>query len=385
MKFLLIGTNPEHTGAATHFIALAQSLLEAGHHVSAVLYPDGLIARQLADSGVTIYPAKFRNVLDVRGYVACVRAIRDHHPDWLIGNFGKEYWPILLLGKLFKVPVALFRHRTPAMSWLSALMIPRLAECFMAVSVHARQAYLDQGIAGHRVKVLHNSVNTLQFRPDASLGQRMRYELGIPADAIVVGYCGRIHGGKGIFPLLAALSLAMAEEPRLHAVWLGDGPEAEDLAAAIAREPYAHRHRQVRWVATPQTYYPVFSMLAFPSLSTETFGRVAIEAQACAVPVLASDVGGSRETLIDGATGLLLPPGDVDTWHRAILKVCDDSYRQQLGEAARHFVVSNFSNPAIAARLVEVLAQSLGSKGRGPAVTSEVTQNTAKPDQLPPL
>ena len=358
MKFLLIGTNPEHTGAATHFIALAQSLAEAGHQVSAVLYPDGLIATQLAGSAIRIYPSRFRNILDPRGYATSVKAIRDLRPDWLIGNFGKEYTPILLLGRCFRIPVALFRHRTPAMRKISAALIPRLAHCFVAVSAHARQAYLDQGIAPQRVKVIYNSVNTLQFRPDASQGQRMRYELGIPGEAIVVGYCGRIHGSKGIFSLLAALDLAMAEEPRLHALWLGDGPEADELAAAIARSPFADRHRQVRWVATPQIYYPAFSMLAFPSLATETFGRVSIEAQACALPVLASDVGGSRETLIDGATGLLLPAGDVETWKQAILKVCDDSYRQQLGEAARRFVVDNFSNPAIAGRFIEMLTES---------------------------
>lgn len=375
MRFLLIGTNPEQTGAATHFIALAQSLADAGHQVSAVLYPEGLIARQLEGSGVEIIPSKFRNILDPRGYASCIRAIRRHRPDWLVGNFGKEYWPILLLGRLFRIPVALFRHRTPAMRPLSAALLPRLAHCFIAVSAHARQAYLDQGIAGERVKVLYNSVNTLHFRPDASQGQRMRYELGIPGDAIVVGYCGRLHGGKGIFPLLAALELAMAEEPRLHAVWLGDGPEADELAAGIARSPFASRHRQVRWVAAPQAYYPAFSMLAFPSLATETFGRVAIEAQACAVPVLASDAGGSRETLIDGATGLLLPPGDIDAWSRAILKVCDDSYRQRLGEAARRFVVANFSNPAIAARFTELLEASLhrgrAGTGHGAAVDTD--------------
>ena len=61
MKFLFVGTNPENTGAATHFVALAQAMVEAGHEVSAVVFPGGLIANSLAESGARLYPAKFRN------------------------------------------------------------------------------------------------------------------------------------------------------------------------------------------------------------------------------------------------------------------------------------------------------------------------------------
>ena len=85
MKFLFVGTNPENTGAATHFVALAQAMVEAGHRVSAVVYPNGLIANALAKSGVTLYPSKFRNVFDLRGYRATLKAARELQPDWLVG------------------------------------------------------------------------------------------------------------------------------------------------------------------------------------------------------------------------------------------------------------------------------------------------------------
>ena len=73
MKFLFVGTNPEHTGAATHFVALAQAMAEAGHEVSAVVYPDGLISQGLAPSTVRLYHAKFRNAFDLRGYRAVIQ------------------------------------------------------------------------------------------------------------------------------------------------------------------------------------------------------------------------------------------------------------------------------------------------------------------------
>ena len=88
-----------------------------------------------------------------------------------------------------------------------------------------------------------------------------------------------------------------------------------------------------RWASFRQldhdvhSYYGVMSMLAFPSIAPETFGRVSVEAQAAGVPVLASNIGGIPETLDPGVTGLLLPPGDVGAWRDAILQMCDPSRR----------------------------------------------------------
>jgi hypothetical protein len=130
MKFLFVGTNPEHTGAATHFVALAQAMAQAGHEVSAVVYPDGLISHGLAQSNVQIHHARFRNIFDLRGYRAVFAVAKKQKPDWLIGNFGKEYWPLILCGRLLGVKVALFRHRTPAMSRVSGYFLPRLADRF---------------------------------------------------------------------------------------------------------------------------------------------------------------------------------------------------------------------------------------------------------------
>jgi glycosyltransferase involved in cell wall biosynthesis len=355
MKLLFVGTNPENTGAASHFVALAQAMAEAGHEVGAVAYPDGLIWQGLLQSRVRLYQAKFRNVLDLRGYVTVVKAARQLKPDWLVGNFGKEYWPLILIGRLLRVPVALFRHRTPAMRRLSAYLVPRLAQRFLAVSRHARQAYLEYGIPGDRVGMLYNPVNMQLCRHDPRQRDEVLRSLGLDENAIVLGYTGRIQAGKGIFPLFDAATAAMAVEPQLHCVWVGDGPEANALRERVAAHPTAARHHFPGWINDVHPYYSAFSMLAFPSVATETFGRVSVEAQAAGVPVLGSDIGGISETLEAGVTGLLLPPGDVASWCEAILKLCDPSLRASMGMAARAFVQEHFSTQVIAEEFLRIL------------------------------
>ncbi len=358
MKLLFVGTNPENTGAASHFVALAQAMAAAGHQIGAAVFPEGPIWQGLARSDVHRYKAKFCNVFDLRGYVAVIKAVRQLKPDWLVGNFGKEYWPLILIGRLLHVPVALFRHRTPPMKRLSAYLIPRLAQRFLTVSEHARQAYLDRGVPGPLVRVLYNPVNMELCRPDPCRRSEILRSLGLDEEAIVLGYSGRMHNGKGIFPLFEAVSAAMVDQPRLHCLWLGDGPDARGLRERAAADPTANRHHFLGWVPDVHSYYSALSMLAFPSTAMETFGRVSVEAQAAGVPVLGSDIGGIPETLEAGVTGLLLPPGEVVAWRDAILRLCDPSLLASMGAAARDYVQQHFSMQVIADQFLQILAGS---------------------------
>ncbi|MFC4761810.1 glycosyltransferase family 4 protein [Dyella koreensis] len=355
MKFLFVGTNPENTGGATHFVALAQALIESGHEVHVVTCAGGLIAQSLAQSSASLHYAAFRNAFDARGCRDVLAVAKQVRPHWLVGNFGKEYWPLVIIGRWLRVPVALFRHRTPPMKRLSAYGIPRLATRFFAVSEYARQAYLDRGIPDALVHVLYNPVNLSKCLPDPARCCAIRHALGISDDAIVLGYAGRMHGGKGIFTLIEAATAAMAEEPRLHCLWLGDGPEAAALRARAAAGPKADRHHFLGWIHDVGSYYSAMSVLAFPSIASETFGRVSIEAQAAGVPVIASQVGGVPETLHAGVTGLLLPPGDVESWRNAITMMCNEDFRRPMAEAARPYVQERFSTKVIAEAFVRKL------------------------------
>lgn len=356
MNFLFVGTNPENTGAAMHFVALAQAMAEAGHDVGVLTCPRGPIAQGLARTNVRVRPATFRNAFDPR-YAAVFAAVRASEPDWLVGNFGQEYWPLLLIGRLLGIPVALFRHRTPPMKRLSSYFVPKLAQRFFAMSNYARQAYLDRGIPASRVQAMYNPVDLAAGQPDAWQRHRTLDLLGLDEQAIVLGYFGHMHRDKGIFTLLDAANAAMAREPRLHCLWVGDGPDDAKLRADAASHPAAERRHFISWVHDTHPFYSALSMLAFPSIAPETFGRVSIEAQAHGVPVLASDRGGAPETLDPGISGVLLPPGDVAAWEEAIVAMCNPSIRLPMGMAARELVEQHFSSLVIAAAFLQSLTQ----------------------------
>ena len=355
MRFLFAGTSRENGGAEAHFITLTQALANGGHTVEAVVHPDAPMARALKDTAVRLHAGRFRNIFDLRGYRATIAAARRVKPDWLVGDFGKEYWPLILIGRLLGIPVALFRHRLKPMNGLSARLVARCAQRFFAVSQYARRDYIERGMPAARVQVLYNPVDMEQCRPDPAQRAALLQRLGLDESAIVLGCFGRLHAGKGIYTLLDAANAAMVREPRLHCLWLGDGTDTQRLRDSIAASPFPSRHHQFGWVADTAPYYNALSMLAFPSIATEAFGRTPVEAQACNVPVLCSDAFGIPETLQPGVTGLLLPPGDTEAWRDGILSLCNDTKRRPMAAATRDFALRHFSTLVIAAEFVRQL------------------------------
>lgn len=347
MKLLFVGTNPENTGAATHFVALAKAMVQAGHQVECIAARRGLIGAALESAGIPTFYSSLRNILDLRGYFSVLRRISRFSPDWLVGNFGKEYWPLIACSRLTNTPVALFRHRNPRMSRLSEYGVPRLAQRFLAVSRFARCAYLRRGVPANHVWTSYNPVDTAVYQPDKTRRARVRSGLGIDNDAIVLGYVGRMHAGKGVLELMRAANEAMTLQPRLHVLWIGSGPEEPVLQQMAAASGMSARHHFTGWIEDTSRYCSALSILAFPSVAPETFGRVSIEAQACGVPVLGSNIGGIPETMLDGVTGYLIEPGNIPAWRDHILLLCDESRCKEMGLAARSHVDEHFSNPAI--------------------------------------
>jgi glycosyltransferase involved in cell wall biosynthesis len=355
MKLLFVGTNPENTGAATHFVALARAMVEAGHQVECVVSRKGLIGEGVEAANISTFYSTFRNVYDLRGYASVLQRIGKFSPDWLVGNFGKEYWPLIACGRLTHRPVALFRHRNPRMSKVSEYGIPRLAQRFIAVSEYARNTYLAWGVPPELVSISYNPIDTTTFQPDPQRRAQVRREFGIDDDAIVMGFTGRMHGGKGVAQLMQAVNAAMLVQPKLQALWVGNGPEEHVLHQMADQGGMSTRHHFTGWVADTSRYHNAFSFLAFPSVEPETFGRVAIEAEACGVPVLGSDIGGVPETMLDGVTGYLLEPGNIPAWREGILAMCNEAQCKSMGAAARTYAAEHFSNAAVARDFEQLL------------------------------
>jgi glycosyltransferase involved in cell wall biosynthesis len=359
MRLLFVGTHNGGGGTESHFVTLAKAMLAAGHQVAAVVRPNTPIQSALLTSGVQLFDGVFRNAFDPRGTLSVWRACGEFHPDWIIGSFSKEYWPLAIIARLRCVKLALFKHMDYPLKPATHYFIPRMAKRFIVISNFMRDNFIVRGIDPKRVQILYNPLDLEYFKPDPQLRQSSRERFGYEDDDIVVGFIGAMHPDKGMLPLCDAINQAMAVTPKLKAIWVGDGQAVADLNAKIQKGGYSNRHIWHTWSKDVRPYYAAMDMLAVPTIGRETFGRVSIEAQALGIPVLCSDNGGLPETFLPDVTGKLIHTGDVAAWREAILELAgDDQMRKGLGGNGRNWVENKFSSAAIAKQFSQLLETS---------------------------
>ncbi len=178
-----------------------------------------------------------------------------------------------------------------------------------------------------RVIELPFGVDTTAFMAGPS--EKLRF--GIPDNAPTVGFVGgldRAHAFKGLEVLITILSRLGTDA---HLLVIGDGDrkkQFEDQARMLGVDRRVHFAGRIPSEILPSAYRSM-DVFAFPSTNTaEAFGLAALEAEACGVPVVASDLPGVRTVVRDGRTGWLVPPGNADALGAALLTLLADPVRR---------------------------------------------------------
>jgi starch synthase len=256
------------------------------------------------------------------------------------------------------------------------------ADAVIAVSAGMRRDVLAAypSVEQDRVHVVHNGIDTSQYRPDPGTDVLERF--GVDRDRPSVTYVGRITRQKGL-PLL--LRAAASLPPEVQLVLLAGAPDTPEIAAEVeglAAQLRASRGAVV-WVQEMLPKHEVIQVLTHSTVFVcpsvyEPMGIVNLEAMACETAVVATATGGIPEVVVDGETGVLVPieqatdgtgtPLDPDRFvadlARAINELLADPDRATaMGRAGRQRAVDRFSWDVVAQRTLEVYRSVLESRG----------------------
>jgi glycosyltransferase involved in cell wall biosynthesis len=172
-------------------------------------------------------------------------------------------------------------------------------------------------------------------RPEA------RRLLRIPPEGQVVGIVGRLVRVKDHDTLFAAARAILKTRSDVRFVVAGDGPLRVSLEGS-AKRALGNRVQFLGWVQNLVALYRALDVIALTSRNEGTPAAL-IEAAACSVPAVATDVGGVSEVVLDGRTGFLVPPGESDMVAQRLLMLLSNSeLRQEFGSAARDHVLERF-------------------------------------------
>jgi glycosyltransferase involved in cell wall biosynthesis len=348
------------------------AMAAAGYEVAAIVHPDDVISRALAQDGrIALHDAAFAGGVDARATRDVARICRAHRPNWMIGSFAREFWPLALVARTQRIPLALFLHIQKLSRW-SAPLFPWLASRFILPSEYLRNWVVRRrGMPRWRTRVLYNPIDVEHFRPQPGLREESRRRFGFSPNDIVVGFAGRFERQKGVHVLAAALEGVMGRFPNARALWVGGGEVASAIDAQLAASPFADRHVREPWSNDIVACFAAMDVLAFPPIRRESFGRVSAEAQACGLPVVASRVGGIPETLRENVSGLLVPPGDVPAWTDALATLVGDAaLRARMGAAGRAQAEERFAAARIAAEFGRILSSPNEERRREGGVPS---------------
>jgi len=172
---------------------------------------------------------------------------------------------------------------------------------------------------------------------------RLRGLLGIPCDAPVVGFVGRLVRDKGIFELVEAYTRLRTRFPSLHLLLVGPYEDGDPLdrqtRLMIETTPGIVTVGQVEDAGA---YFHLMDILAFPS-HREGFGTVAIEAAVAGKPVVTTNATGAVDTVVDGVTGIVVPVDDPAALARALLHLLSDrELAHRMGRAGQDRAVRDF-------------------------------------------
>ena len=241
-------------------------------------------------------------------------------------------------------------------SWIEKTSV-EAADRVIAVSNKMRDDILAHFEADPaRVVVIHNGIDPDRFRRTDAREHLDR--LGVKSPYVL--FVGRITDQKGIFHLIEAAGHLPAGVQVVVCASAPDTPEIEErLRRAVAALPNVlWINEMVKHEVVTQLYSHA-AVFCCPSVY-EPFGIINLEAMACETPVVASAVGGILEVVVDGETGILVPPAKPDALAAALTRLLNDpEARRRMGQAGRKRVEAQFSWASVAERTERVYADAI--------------------------
>jgi glycosyltransferase involved in cell wall biosynthesis len=251
------------------------------------------------------------------------RLLEDEHADLLHvhSRRGVDYWGGLA-ARWAGVPAILTRRvDNPEPRWLASRKYA-LYRRVVVISDGIRPVLVAAGVPPDRITRIPSAVDAALYQGPCDRAALAR-ELGFPKDAVVAAVVAQFIHRKGHDVLLAALDRIRARAPDLHVLLFGRGPLVPRILRGISERGLEDRVQYSGFRDDLHRILPCMDMLIHPA-RMEGLGVSLLQASAAGVPVVATRVGGIPEAVVDGQTGLLVPPDDGRALGAAILRLYGD-------------------------------------------------------------
>lgn len=372
MRILFLSTSMGMGGADSQLMAAAQELRQAGHEVRIVsLTPLGPMGQQARAEGLPTDSLEMRRgVPDPRGLVRLARLVRAWRPDVVHSHMVHANLMARALRLVAPVPALVSTihniYEGGAGLMMGYRLSNRLVDRMTIVSEAAAERFVrDRIVPAELLTVVPNGVDTDRIAavpPEARAA--FRTSLG-PGPGFIWLAVGRFETAKDYPNMLRAFARVRGGQPGAILLLVGRGSlqrETEALAAELGLDD------AVRFLGVRSDVPVVMSAADGYVLSSawEGMPMVLLEAAAAGLPIVATEVGGNREVVLEGETGFLAPPRDDAALGAAMLRLARlaPEERRAMGERGRARIKAKYGLRRVAERWEEIYREVLARKGR---------------------
>ncbi len=349
-------------------------LRDAGLDVAVAASPGPDLEAVAAEDGIEVFPIPMQREIsplaDLRSLSKLIQLMRRWRPDVVNASTPKAGLLGMLAARVARVPRRIYmlrglRLETAVGKRRRLLMATertasRCAHKVIAVSPSLAERYVELGLAlAEKVQTLgagsSNGVDFARYQLGEGSSETLRKELGLPPDAVVFGFVGRLTRDKGIVELVEAFEQVQKVIPHAHLHLVGDLEAGDPVPAETEQRIRAQAGISLTgFVNGVERHYHVMDLLVSPSYR-EGFPNAPLEAAAAGVPVVGSKATGMVDAVVDEETGLLVDVGDVEGLAQAMLRYGQDpQLRKRHGAAARERARVEFRPERIWTELLRV-------------------------------
>jgi glycosyltransferase involved in cell wall biosynthesis len=233
-------------------------------------------------------------------------------------------------------------------------------EAVIAISRQIEESLIHGGVSAKKVRTLYSGIDLskIQIVHDA---QAIRQMIGLPNEAVLLGTVANLFARKGYEVMLRALPAIVRAVPTVHYVIVGSDENgyADRLNRLAGELNIADRVHIVGFQDPVEPFLSALDLYVHPALM-EGFGIAVVEAMAMGKAVVATTTGGLPEVVAQGETGLLVPPGDVESLAATVVSLLDDTVRrEQMGRNGKIRAQERFGLDASVAQVEQLYGEVL--------------------------
>ncbi len=357
-KLLFVIDGLEFGGGERVFLQLMRGLPEKRYDIHMATSPEGDFFNLLTGMGINVLPLDLKDRINFNNIKILSEIIRKKkidivhsqgaRADFFARMAARNLRPKVKVVNTIAMPVKGYDvsvFRKYVYRFFDSFS-EQYVDWFIVVSEVLRKTLIDaHKIPPDMITRIYNGIELDEYRPDDSGKSpgNIREEYNIEGDVFLMGAVGRMVWQKGFKYLVQAIPEIVSEIPDLKLLLAGNGPlrdKLEDLSEELGVRDkiiFAGFRNDIKDVLS------AVDILSVPSL-LEGFPMVILEAMAMAKPIVAADIDGIAEQIIDGVNGILVPPKDPSALAKAVILVLNDKeLAMSMGSAAREEAEQEFS------------------------------------------